>query len=126
MIFNGTFFSFATESSSCRTVVLPTPGMPATIVVSGIVLPSLSQETLGARVYLGDSLLYQNLVVLLYDTYCQEYSGSCAKRSEKVCSCRYYSDSDSADYCDGWYVSVQDLANHYRSNSGRSRLSRSV
>src|SRR5207247_9073705 len=90
--------------------VLATPVMPATMIVTGIVWCSLSKEALCAWVYLGDSLLYYNLVVLLDYADCEQYSCSGSEGSEEVCTRCYYSDRYSSNYCDGRYVPVENLA----------------
>src|SRR5207247_3022450 len=90
--------------------VLATPVMPATMIVTGIVWCSLSKEALCAWVYLGDSLLYYNLVVLLDYADREQYSCSGSEGSEEVCSRCYYSDRYSSNYRDGRYVPVENLA----------------
>src|SRR5438094_10515137 len=99
MIFNGTFLSLATASSSLRTVVLPTPGMPATMIVPGVVWCSLSKEALCAGVYLVVSLLYYTLVVLLDYATRDQNSCSVSEASEEVCPRCHYSDLYSSNYC---------------------------
>src|SRR2546427_13085010 len=110
MIFNGMFFSRATVSSCWRPVVLPTPGIPATMMVRDNFPGSLSEESFDSRVYFGNSLFDQYLVVLFDDAYCQEYSCSGAEGPEEVGACRDGADNDSSDNGDGRDVAVEDLS----------------
>src|SRR5207249_12060597 len=71
---------------------------------------SLSEESLDSRVYLGNPLFHQYLIVLFDDAYRKQYSCSCAESAEKVCACRDCANDDSTDNGYRWYVAVEDLS----------------
>src|SRR5438309_3449203 len=84
--------------------------MPATMIVPGIddfLWVSGAEDCLHARIYLGNPLFDEYLVVLFHNTHGQQYACPGPEGTEEVCPDRDQSYYDCAENSHSWDVSLR-------------------